>query len=78
MSVSEHGVELSASAAFGDLSIPTKRGVEIDDSGERANLTRVLLKGRLAAALHRASVLKALKPPAGANTTTEAGKGGVV
>jgi type I restriction enzyme, R subunit len=32
---------------------PSKRGVEIDDAGERGDATEIVLKGRLGAALHR-------------------------
>src|SRR5213596_144066 len=35
------------------LGCSVSTGSQIDDAGERADLTRVLLEGRLAAALHR-------------------------
>src|SRR2546426_11260819 len=52
-SPTENLVEDVASVYFGALGIPTKEGAEIEDAGERADSTRVLLEGRLAAALHR-------------------------
>jgi type I restriction enzyme R subunit len=53
MSASEQLVEDLAAEQFSAVGITVKRGVEIDDAGERADSTRVLLEGRLAAALHR-------------------------
>jgi type I restriction enzyme R subunit len=52
-SPTEKLVEDVASIYFGSLGISARTGSEIDDAGERADLTRVLLEGRLAAALHR-------------------------
>src|SRR5437660_9729721 len=52
-SPTEKLVEDVASVYFGSLGISTRTGSDIDDAGERADLTRVLLEGRLAAALHR-------------------------
>ena len=52
-SPTEQLVEDAASIYFGAVSAPTKRGVEIDDAGERGDPSQVMLKGRLAAALHR-------------------------
>jgi type I restriction enzyme R subunit len=52
-SPTEKLVEDVASVYFGAIGISTKNGYEIDDAGERADLSRVLLEGRLAAALHR-------------------------
>ena len=52
-SPTEQLVEDVASVYFGVIGAATKRGVEIDDAGERGNASQVILKGRLAAALHR-------------------------
>src|SRR5262245_6361761 len=52
-SPTEKLVEDVASVYFGALGISTKTGTDIDDAGERADSSRVLLEGRLAAALHR-------------------------
>ena len=52
-SPTEQLVEDVASVYFGAIGAATKRGVEIDDAGERADASQVTLKGRLAAALHR-------------------------
>jgi type I restriction enzyme R subunit len=52
-SPTEKLVEDIASVYFGSLGISTKLGSDIDDAGERADSTRVLLEGRLSAALHR-------------------------
>ncbi len=52
-SPTESLVEDVAAVYFGVLGISTRKGSDIDDAGERADLTRVLLEGRLAAALHR-------------------------
>ena len=52
-SPTEQLVEDVASVYFGTLGISTKRGVEIDDAGERGDMAHYVLQGRLAAALHR-------------------------
>ena len=52
-SPTEQLVEDVASVYFGAIGAATKRGVEIDDAGERDDASQVTLKGRLAAALHR-------------------------
>ena len=52
-SPTEQLVEDVASVYFGAIGAATKRGVEIDDAGERGDASQVMLKGRLAAALHR-------------------------
>ena len=52
-SPTEQLVEEVASVYFGTIGVATKRGVEIDDAGERGDASQVMLKGRLAAALHR-------------------------
>ena len=52
-SPTEQLVEDVASVYFGAIGAATKRGVEIDDAGERGDASQVTLKGRLAAALHR-------------------------
>ena len=52
-SPTEQLVEDVASVYFGAIGALVKRGVEIDDAGERSSATEVLLKGRLAAVLHR-------------------------
>ena len=49
----EQFVEDVAEAYFGEIGATVKRGVEIDDAGERSSATEVLLKGRLSATLHR-------------------------
>ena len=49
----EHLVEDIASVYFGTVGVSTRRGVEIDDAGERGDTTRCILQGRLAAVLHR-------------------------
>ena len=46
-------VEDVASAYFGALGTSTRRGVEIDDAGERAAATQCILQARLSAVLHR-------------------------
>ena len=51
--VSEHFIEELTSLSFGDVGFGVKRGVEIDDAGERGGAADVLLKGRLGSALHR-------------------------
>ena len=52
-SPTEQLVEDVAAVYFGAIGAATKRGVEIDDAGERGDATQVMLKGRLGAALHR-------------------------
>ena len=52
-SPAEQLVEDVASVYFGAIGAATKRGVEIDDAGERGDASQVTLKGRLATALHR-------------------------
>ncbi|MBI4467691.1 MAG: type I restriction endonuclease subunit R [Acidobacteria bacterium] len=49
----ESVVEDVASVYFGAIGVAIKRGVEIDDAGERSDATRCVLQGRLGAALHR-------------------------
>ena len=49
----EQLVEDVASVYFGVLGILTKRGVEIDDAGERGDTAQCILQGRLAAVLHQ-------------------------
>src|SRR5438105_13895209 len=49
----ESDVELSALGWFQSLGYALRTGSDIDDAGERADLTRVLLEGRLGAALQR-------------------------
>ena len=52
-SPTEQLVEDIAAVYFGAVGAAVKRGVEIDDAGERSSAADVLLKGRLSAALHR-------------------------
>jgi len=52
-SPTEQLVEDVAAVYFGAVGAVVKRGVEIDDAGERSGATEVVLKGRLSAALHR-------------------------
>lgn len=52
-SPNEQLVEDVASVYCGIVGIKVSRGAELDDAGERADSSRVLLEGRLAAALHR-------------------------
>ena len=52
-SPTEQLVEEVAAVYFGAIGATSKRGVEVDDSGERGDATEVVLKGRLSAALHR-------------------------
>ncbi len=52
-SPTEQLVEDIAAVYFGAIGATVKRGVEIDDAGERSSPADVLLKGRLGAALHR-------------------------
>ena len=49
----EQLVEDVASVYFSVLDISTKRGVEIDDAGERGSTAECILQGRLTAVLHR-------------------------
>jgi type I restriction enzyme R subunit len=51
--LNESVVEDVAVVYFGAIGAATKRGVEIDDAGERTGPSEVVLKGRLGAALHR-------------------------
>jgi hypothetical protein len=51
--LNESVVEDVAVLNFGAIGAATKRGVEIDDAGERGGPTEVVLKGRLGAALNR-------------------------
>ena len=53
MQPTEQLVEDVASVHFDDLGIPTRRGVEIDDAGERGDTSQVILQSRLETALHR-------------------------
>jgi len=52
-SPSEQLIENVASVYFDAVGIPTKRGAEVDDAGERADYSGIILEGRLIAALHR-------------------------
>ena len=52
-SPNEQLVENVAAAYFEAIGVASKRGVEVDDSGERGDATEVVLTGRLSAALHR-------------------------
>ena len=52
-SPTEQLVEDIAAVYFGAVGAAVKRGVEIDDAGERSSAAEVLLKGRLSTALHR-------------------------
>ena len=49
----EQLVEDVASVYFGTLGLSVKRGVEVDDAGERSDPAQCILQGRLTAALHR-------------------------
>jgi type I restriction enzyme R subunit len=49
----EQLVEDVAAVYFGTVGAAVKRGVEIDDAGERADASRCILQGRLASTLHR-------------------------
>ena len=49
----EQLVEEVASVYFGVIGAATKRGVDIDDAGERGDVSQVTLPNRLATALHR-------------------------
>lgn len=52
-SPNEQLVEDVAAVYFGAVGVAVKRGVEIDDAGERGGAAEVVLKGRLSAAVHR-------------------------
>lgn len=52
-SPSEHLVEDVAAVYFSTVGVPIKRGLEIDDAGERTETGQCMLQGRLAALLHR-------------------------
>jgi type I restriction enzyme, R subunit len=52
-SPTEQLVEDIAAVYFGAIGATIKRGVEIDDVGERGDASRVVLTGRLGGALHR-------------------------
>ena len=52
-SPSEQLVEDIAAVYFGTIGAIVKRGVELDDAGERGSAVDILLKGRLGSALHR-------------------------
>ena len=52
-SPTEQLVEDVAVVYFGAIGASTRRGVEIDDAGERGGATEVVLKGGLGSALHR-------------------------
>jgi type I restriction enzyme R subunit len=49
----ENLVEDVAAVYFGSLNYAVKRGVEIDDAGERGNASQLVLTNRLIAAVHR-------------------------
>ena len=51
--VSEQFVEDLTSLHFGETGVDVTCSAEIDDAGERSDVSQVMLKGRLAAALHR-------------------------
>src|SRR5688572_28057729 len=51
--MNEADIEMEALEWFRSVGYSLRHAPEIDDAGERADLTRVLLQGRLAAALHR-------------------------
>ena len=53
LSPTEKLVEDIASVYFDALGVSTKRGVEIDDAGERSDTSQVILQSRLETALHR-------------------------
>jgi type I restriction enzyme R subunit len=53
ISPTEQLVEDVASVYFSTVGIATRRGVEVDDAGERADYSGFILEGRLGAALHR-------------------------
>ena len=52
-SPTEQLVEDVTSVYFGAIGVAIKRGVEIDDAGERGDATQCILQGRLGASLHR-------------------------
>ncbi len=56
-SPTEKLVEDVASVYLGVQDIPAKRGVDIDDAGEREDTSQCILQGRLMAALHRLNPL---------------------
>src|SRR5262249_25478651 len=51
--MTEEEVELAAFGWFKSLNFHLRTGADVDDAGERADVTCVLLEGRVAAALHR-------------------------
>ncbi|MDE0456910.1 MAG: type I restriction endonuclease subunit R, partial [Chromatiales bacterium] len=51
--LSEQFVEYLTSLHFGETGVAVKCSAEIEDAGERGNVSEVMLKGRLAAVLHR-------------------------
>ena len=51
--VSEQFVEDLTSLHFGETGVAVTCSAELDDAGERSDVSQVMLKGRLAAALHR-------------------------
>lgn len=53
VNVSEQFVEELTTLQFGETGAAIKRGIEIDDAGERGGATEVVLKGRLGTSLHR-------------------------
>jgi type I restriction enzyme R subunit len=53
ISPTEQLVEDVAAVYFRTIGVLVKRGVEIDDAGERADPSQCILQGRLGAALHR-------------------------
>ena len=53
MQPTEQLVEDVASVHFGALGISTRRGVEIDDAGERGDTSQFILQGRILAVLRR-------------------------
>lgn len=52
-SVNEQLIEDLTSLRFGEIRAIVKRGIEVDDAGERGSAAEVLLKGRVSTALHR-------------------------
>lgn len=52
-SATERFIEDLTAGHFAEFGALVKRGVEIDDSGERSGATEVVLKGRVGSALHR-------------------------
>jgi type I restriction enzyme, R subunit len=53
ISPTEQLVEEVAATFFGEIGAIVKRGIEIDDAGERSGATEIVLKSRLGSALHR-------------------------